>query len=100
MWACDAVLSLLLRHVAAVVADEDLTSVVFYGFLRLAADHQNEPRLAELQKRELELCLRLWEEAPRVCARGGRDMVRALQDVARHPVAERIWLSVLGAQVR
>jgi hypothetical protein len=48
VWACDAVLSLLHRHVAAVVADEDLTAVVFYSFLRLAADHQSEPRFVAL----------------------------------------------------
>ena len=42
--------------------------------------------------------MRLWEDAAQVCARAGRDFVRALQDVARHPIVERIWLSILSAQ--
>lgn len=54
--------------------------------------------LKDLQTHELEFCRRLWEHAPKVCARAGRDAVRALQDVARHPAVEQIWRSILSSQ--
>ncbi|KAK3835541.1 MAG: protein-domain-containing protein [Linnemannia gamsii] len=66
-----------------------------YTYLRVILDH-GSGRLAQLRQQEVNYCVRLLREKFRECSEIGRDLIRALQDVARGiPEFEGIWVDLL-----
>ncbi|KAG0271175.1 Integrator complex subunit 3, partial [Linnemannia exigua] len=66
-----------------------------YSYLRIILDH-GSGRLAQLRQQEVNYCVRLLREKFRECSEIGRDLIRALQDVARGiPEFEGIWVDLL-----
>ncbi|CAO3574568.1 unnamed protein product [Mortierella alpina] len=63
-----------------------------YTFLRIMLDHN---RNLNLREKEARFCARLLRERFRDCSDIGRDLVRAMQDVARIREIEEIWVDLL-----
>ncbi|KAF9181462.1 Integrator complex subunit 3 [Haplosporangium sp. Z 767] len=65
-----------------------------YAYLRLMLDH-GHIRFAALRQQEVSFCAKLLRERFRECSELGRDLVRALQDVATIPEIKEIWVDLL-----
>lgn len=97
VWFCEAMIGFLLHHWMHIKGDPQIVPAAIFTFLRVAADHSHNS-LRQLQAKEMDFCLRLWEAAPRLCAVAGRDLVRLLQNVAVLGAARDIWRSLLASQ--
>lgn len=60
-------------------------SVIFLKFLRQAEEHFASAELLELRKRELDLCVRIWQDKQAECYNIGKELIRILTNVAKLP---------------
>eukprot|EP00898_Chlorokybus_atmophyticus_P005504 jgi/Chlat1/5955/Chrsp4S06291 len=95
----DVLLQIIMRQVVELLRSEQpwwfekpaFVSMVLYTLLRLLPDHARAPALAEFRAHEAALCVQILRERFADCMSIGRDLVRALQEVARMPEFEPIW---------
>ncbi|KAF9166105.1 Integrator complex subunit 3 [Actinomortierella ambigua] len=95
----DSVLRLLEEQIQFVYSFPHLTAQSCYTYLRLMLDH-GHTRFTGLRQREATYCGRLLRERFRECCEVGRDLIRAMQDVARIREIEEIWADLLHAPER
>ncbi|KAG0358330.1 Integrator complex subunit 3 [Gamsiella multidivaricata] len=89
----EGMLQLLETHLQSFVYSiPNLVAYSCYTYLRIMLDHG---RYAALRQHEAMFCARLLRERFRDCSDIGRDLVRALQDVARIKPIEEIWINLL-----
>jgi integrator complex subunit 3 len=69
-----------------------LIAYACFTYLRIMLDHGRFP---VLRQKEAAFCAKLLREKFRECSEVGRDLVRALQDVARIKEIEEIWVDLL-----
>ncbi|KAG0231380.1 Integrator complex subunit 3 [Actinomortierella wolfii] len=93
----DSMLRLLEEQIQFVYSFPHLIAYSCYTFLRLMLDHA---RVTGLRQREAAFCGRLLRERFRECCEVGRDLIRAMQDVARIKEIEEIWVDLLHAPER
>ncbi|RKP05937.1 protein-domain-containing protein, partial [Thamnocephalis sphaerospora] len=85
-------LDLLMRHRDWLFSYSRLIATSFYVYIRLLLEHS---KFKTLLDREVAFCSCLIREKFLECSEIGRDLVRALQDVARIPEFEQIWRTLL-----
>ncbi|KAF9931801.1 Integrator complex subunit 3 [Mortierella alpina] len=88
----DAMVDLLHGSVNWLYSFPVLVAYSCYTFLRIMLDHN---RNLNLREKEARFCARLLRERFRDCSDIGRDLVRAMQDVARIREMEEIWVDLL-----
>eukprot|EP00055_Hartaetosiga_balthica_P016715 m.106698 g.106698 ORF g.106698 m.106698 type:complete len:1147 (-) comp9160_c2_seq2:355-3795(-) len=66
-----------------------------FWLLRCIAEYSNNPIATKLQTAQIELVVYLLEQHFEVCAGMGRDLIRALQDVAKIPALSQLWKTLL-----
>ncbi|ORZ20083.1 protein-domain-containing protein [Lobosporangium transversale] len=89
----EAMLRLLQTHLQPwVYSIPMLVAYSCFTYLRIMLDHG---RLTNLRQQEAIFCAKLLRERFRDCSDIGRDLVRALQDVARIKEIEEIWVDLL-----
>ncbi|KAF9581035.1 Integrator complex subunit 3, partial [Lunasporangiospora selenospora] len=89
----EAMLKLLQTHLQPwVYMFPHLVAFSCFTYLRLMLDHS---RFVPLRQAEATFCAKLLRERFRDCSDIGRDLVRALQDVARIKEIEEIWQDLL-----
>ncbi|KAI9596655.1 protein-domain-containing protein [Syncephalis fuscata] len=92
IWLIGNTLELLMRHRDWLFTHPRLVSTSLYVYLRLMLDHA---KFSSMLEREVAFCSCLLREKFLECSDIGRDLVRALQDVARIPEFEQIWRDLL-----
>ncbi|KAF9172114.1 Integrator complex subunit 3 [Mortierella sp. AD011] len=91
----EAMLRLLQTHLHSwVYSIPSLIAQSCFTYLRIMLDHG---RFGALRQQEATFCAKLLRERFRDCSDVGRDLVRALQDVARVKEIEDIWVDLLYA---
>ncbi|KAF9358449.1 Integrator complex subunit 3 [Mortierella sp. AD094] len=91
----EAMLRLLQTHLHSwVYSIPALIAHSCFTYLRIMLDHG---RFGALRQQEATFCAKLLRERFRDCSDVGRDLVRALQDVARVKEIEEIWVDLLYA---
>ncbi|KAF9971508.1 Integrator complex subunit 3 [Actinomortierella ambigua] len=95
----DSVLRLLEEQIQFVYSFPHLIAHSCYTYLRLMLDH-GHARFTGLRQREATYCGRLLRERFRECCEVGRDLIRAMQDVARIKEIEDIWADLLHSPER
>ncbi|KAF9438747.1 Integrator complex subunit 3 [Entomortierella beljakovae] len=89
----EAMLRLLQSHLHSwVYSIPTLIAHSCFTYLRVMLDHG---RFATLRQQEAIYCAKLLRERFRDCSDVGRDLIRALQDVARVKEIEEIWIDLL-----
>ncbi|KAF9286494.1 Integrator complex subunit 3 [Mortierella alpina] len=88
----EAMVDLLHGSVTWLYSFPVLVAYSCYTFLRIMLDHN---RNLNLREKEARFCARLLRERFRDCSDIGRDLVRAMQDVARIREIEEIWVDLL-----
>ncbi|KAF9207247.1 Integrator complex subunit 3 [Haplosporangium sp. Z 27] len=89
----EAMLRLLQAHLTSwVYSIPALIAHSCFTYLRIMLDHG---RFGALRQQEAMFCAKLLRERFRDCSDVGRDLVRALQDVARIKEIEEIWVDLL-----
>ncbi|KAJ9052934.1 Integrator complex subunit 3 [Entomophthora muscae] len=88
----EKLLDLLTKNRKWVEQDSSLTALSCYFFLRSIKEHVKYPAL---QEKEIKLCLELLHNKFEFCALVGRELVRALHDVARIPEFKQLWKVLL-----
>ncbi|KAF9575167.1 Integrator complex subunit 3 [Mortierella alpina] len=88
----EAMLDLLTESITWLYSSPVLVAYSCYTFLRIMLDHN---RNLNLRDKEARFCARLLRERFRDCSDVGRDLVRAMQDVARIREIEEIWVDLL-----
>ncbi|KAG0344649.1 Integrator complex subunit 3 [Podila humilis] len=85
-------ISLLNSHLQWVYTNPILIAYSCYTYLRILLDHS---RYQSLRQQEVAYCAKLLRERFRECCEVGRDLIRALQDVAQIKEFEGIWKDLL-----
>ncbi|KAJ2854531.1 hypothetical protein J3B02_002627 [Coemansia erecta] len=94
---CRQMLHLLETHYDWLLEHPALVATAAYAFGRLTLDHG---RVSDLRDQESRFAARLLRDRFADCAMVGRDLVRMLQDVARHPAFRSIWSDLLKTPQR
>ncbi|KAJ1820330.1 hypothetical protein LPJ56_003458, partial [Coemansia sp. RSA 2599] len=94
---CRQMLALLETHYDWLTEWPALVATAVYAFGRLMLDHGRVP---DLRDQESRFAARLLRDRFADCAMVGRDLVRMLQDVARHPAFRSIWSDLLQTPQR
>lgn len=98
MQHAESMLRLLQAHLQPwVYSIPALIAYSCFTYLRIMLDHTRFPAL---RQREAVFCAKLLREKFRECSEVGRDLVRALQDVARIKEIEDIWVDLLHNPTR
>ncbi|KAK3813333.1 MAG: protein-domain-containing protein [Benniella sp.] len=93
MQHAESMLRLLQSHLQPwVYSIPALIAYACFTYLRIMLDHSRFPAL---RQKEAAFCAKLLREKFRECSEVGRDLVRALQDVARIKEIEEIWIDLL-----
>ena len=102
MWLAEQLVVVVEEHRSWVTEHPELVAGVVYCLLRQVEEHaardtkqEVEGLARELASREAVLAVALVREAPRAAATLGRELVRALQQVARVPEVLQLWQDVL-----
>ncbi|KAG0211495.1 Integrator complex subunit 3 [Mortierella sp. GBA30] len=97
MQLAEAMLTVLQTRIDFLYSFPVLVAYSCYTYLRIMLDHYRHPALRE---KEAIFCAKLLRERFRECSDIGRDLVRAMQDVARIKEIEEIWTDLLYAPER
>ncbi|ORX99369.1 hypothetical protein K493DRAFT_313249 [Basidiobolus meristosporus CBS 931.73] len=88
---CEAMVDLLSKNRQWMNLFPVVIASSFYTFIRVILDHG---KYLELRQKETDFCVYLLREKFIECSNIGRDLIRALQDVARIPEFEQIWIDL------
>ncbi|KAJ3151174.1 Integrator complex subunit 3 [Geranomyces michiganensis] len=81
------VVNILRKHRTRITPGSELVPATVYSFLRLIADHQQEPKLRDL---ELDYVMYMLRNRFRECTRIGRDLLRVMQRILTIPQIKEI----------
>ncbi|KAK9765526.1 hypothetical protein K7432_006088 [Basidiobolus ranarum] len=88
---CEAMVDLLSKNRQWMNLFPVVIASSFYTFIRVILDHGKH---LELRQKETDFCVYLMREKFTECSNIGRDLIRSLQDVARIPEFEQLWIDL------
>ncbi|ELU13363.1 hypothetical protein CAPTEDRAFT_91018, partial [Capitella teleta] len=94
IWLTEAVLDFVTEYRSWIQKSPATISIALYTFLRVIEDH-NAAEFAVLRQKEVTFCVLLMREKWADCMVIGRDLARLLQNIARIPEIERVWLDIV-----
>ncbi|ORX57314.1 hypothetical protein BCR36DRAFT_345427 [Piromyces finnis] len=91
LWFIEALLSHV-KHYRIYESSPKIIPPFVYAYLRLICEHS---QYKDIQQQEIQFCVQLLTEKFSICMEIGRDLIRALQDVAQIPEFQKIWSELL-----